>query len=68
MKKILLIASIMLLGTASYAGDSWCKVSTNSQHNKGYCTEGIDGTGKCLSMAIENASKCSDDQPDLALF
>lgn len=64
MKKIILTAlfsiSIIQFSTAS---DAWC-IARPNQDNPGYCTEGLDGKGKCVTLKVEGADRCQADQPD----
>lgn len=45
------------------ASAAWC-VALPHKNNPGYCSEGVDGKGKCVVIRIDGADRCSDDQPD----
>lgn len=66
MKKILILFLFTLFTTLAYASQpvAYCLVAPPGNVNGGYCTEGLDGKGKCVKPYIEDAPKCSADQPN----
>ena len=60
---LLVIVSLQLLGSFKIKKEgAWC-VARPGQENNGYCSEGLDGKGKCVKIYIAGADRCQADQP-----
>ena len=65
MKK-LIIALLLLCAVAISAladQSAWC-ITLPQKDNPGWCSEGLDGRGKCVVIRIDDAPRCSADQPE----
>ena len=61
MRKIILLVCFVIIQNLSFGAH--CTGSHVISENIGWCTSGVDGYGKCLSLFVEDADRCNGDQP-----
>ena len=55
---MILLGSCFLFGISNVVIAGWCKVSTSSNKNSGYCIENSNGNGVCVGYFVEDADRC----------